>query len=54
MSLKIGNIELNNNVILAPMAGFTDFAFRHLCLKAGAESDIKEYQEWRKQNNKLI
>ena len=36
MSLKIGNIELKNNVILAPMAGFTDFAFRHLCLKAGA------------------
>ena len=36
MSLRIGNVELKSNVILAPMAGFTDFAFRHLCLNAGA------------------
>lgn len=26
--LKIGNVELNNNVLLAPMAGITDKAFR--------------------------
>lgn len=26
--LKIGNVELENNVLLAPMAGITDLAFR--------------------------
>ena len=36
MSLKIKNVELKSNVILAPMAGFTDMAFRHMCLDAGA------------------
>lgn len=34
--LKIGNVVLENNVILAPMAGVTDLAFRLLCKKAGA------------------
>ncbi|MBR2241226.1 MAG: tRNA dihydrouridine synthase DusB [Clostridia bacterium] len=29
--LKIGNVELNNNVLLAPMAGLTDRAFRTVC-----------------------
>ncbi len=28
--MKIGNINLENNVILAPMAGVTDRAFRHI------------------------
>lgn len=36
MGLKIKDIELKSNVILPPMAGFTDLAFRHLCLQAGA------------------
>lgn len=36
MKLKIKNIELSSNAILAPMAGYTDLAFRHLCLKNGA------------------
>lgn len=31
--LKIGNIELENNVILAPMAGITDLPFRIICKK---------------------
>jgi len=31
--LKIGNIKLNNNLILAPMAGITDRAFRIICEK---------------------
>lgn len=31
--LKIGNIELKNNVLLAPMAGVTDRAFRITCEK---------------------
>ena len=29
--MKIGNVELKNNLVLAPMAGFTDLAFRKLC-----------------------
>lgn len=29
--LKIGNVELNNNILLAPMAGITDRAFRLIC-----------------------
>lgn len=34
--LKIGNIELDNNLILAPMAGITDLAFRTVCKEHGA------------------
>jgi len=34
--LKIGNIELENNLILAPMAGVTDLPFRVLCKGQGA------------------
>ena len=34
--LKIGNIELKNNLILAPMAGVTDLPFRILCKEQGA------------------
>lgn len=29
--LKIGNVELENNIILAPMAGVTDLPFRKIC-----------------------
>lgn len=29
--LKIGNVELENNLILAPMAGVTDISFRKIC-----------------------
>lgn len=36
MGLKIKDVELKSNVILPPMAGFTDLAFRHMCLQAGA------------------
>lgn len=36
MKLTIGNIELRNNVILAPMAGVTDLPFRVLCKEQGA------------------
>lgn len=35
-SIKIGNVELKNNVILAPMAGVTDLPFRLLCKEQGA------------------
>ncbi|MBP1926463.1 tRNA-dihydrouridine synthase B [Sedimentibacter acidaminivorans] len=33
--LKIGNIELKNNVVLAPMAGITDITFRTICKSFG-------------------
>ncbi len=29
--LKIGNVELENNILLAPMAGITDLPFRKIC-----------------------
>ena len=31
--LKIGNVELKNNLILAPMAGITNLPFRNICEK---------------------
>lgn len=34
--LTIGNVTLDNNVILAPMAGVTDLPFRLLCREQGA------------------
>ena len=34
--LTIGNVTLENNVILAPMAGVTDLPFRLLCREMGA------------------
>ena len=33
--LQVGNVQLNNNVFLAPMAGYTDYPFRHVALKCG-------------------
>lgn len=33
--LKIGNVELENNLILAPMAGVTNLPFRMICKKFG-------------------
>ena len=35
-AFKIGNVELENNIILAPMAGVTDLPFRLLCKEQGA------------------
>ena len=33
--MKIGNLELDNNVFLAPMAGVTDIVFRIICKEFG-------------------
>ena len=33
--LKIGNVELENNIVLAPMAGITDLPFRLICKEFG-------------------
>ena len=37
--MKIGNVILDNNVFLAPMAGITDIPFRLLC----KEQDVGLY-----------
>ena len=34
--MKIGNLVLDNNVFLAPMAGITDLPFRILCREMGS------------------
>lgn len=34
--LKIGNVTLENNILLAPMAGITDKPFRKICKQYGA------------------
>ena len=34
--MKIGTVELKNNIILAPMAGVSDLPFRLLCTEVGA------------------
>ena len=36
MQWKIGNVEIPNSFVLAPMAGVTDLAFRRLCKEQGA------------------
>ena len=40
--MKLGNIELQNPLFLAPMAGVTDWAFRTICAKLGADVTVTE------------
>ena len=40
--MKIGPIELKNNLIVAPMAGVTDRPFRSLCKRLGAGMAVSE------------
>ena len=42
MKLRLGNTVLENNVILAPMAGVTDLPFRVLCREQGAGCVVTE------------
>lgn len=40
--MRIGNIEFKNNLILAPMAGVTDVAFRSIAVDFGADAGVTE------------
>lgn len=40
--IKIGKVELENNIILAPMAGITDLPFRIICKENGAGLSFTE------------
>ena len=40
--LKIGNVQLKNNIIAAPIAGFSDFAYRKICRDFGAGLTVTE------------
>ena len=40
--MRIGNVELPNNLILAPMAGVSDLPFRLLCREMGAGLTVME------------
>ena len=40
--LKIGNIELDSNIILAPMAGITNLAYRRLLKPFGCGLVVSE------------
>ena len=37
MALKIGNVEVNGDLVLGPMAGVTDLPFRMLCKEYGVD-----------------
>lgn len=40
--MKIKDINFENNLILAPMAGITDFAFRGIAIDYGADAGVTE------------
>ena len=40
--MKIGNTELKHGFLLAPLAGYTDLAFRTVCASFGAEYAVTE------------
>ncbi len=40
--MKIGNIEVQNPLVLGPMAGVTDWAFRTICAELGANITVTE------------
>ena len=40
--VAIGNVTTNGNLFVAPLAGYTDAAFRHICLAQGADLAFSE------------
>ena len=42
-NLKIGNIDIKNSILLAPMAGVTDLPFRIICKDMGADLVYTEF-----------
>ena len=40
--LKIGNLQLSGNLFLAPVAGYSDCAFRYVCIEGGANFTYTE------------
>ena len=40
--MRIGNMEVNKPVLLGPMAGVTDWAFRSICAELGADITVTE------------
>ena len=40
--MRIGNIEVKNPLVLGPMAGVTDWAFRTICAELGADITVTE------------
>ena len=44
--MRIGELELKNGLLLAPMAGITDSVFRGLCAEQGAEMTFTEMIKW--------
>ena len=41
--MKIGELSINNPILLAPMAGVTDYPFRILCKEMGAGIVYSEF-----------
>ena len=40
--MKLGNLEIETPLVLAPMAGVTDWAFRSICAEMGASITVTE------------
>jgi len=40
--------------VAGPLGYMDDATVILMCLKGGAESDIRDYQKWRKENNKIV
>ncbi len=40
--MQIGNLQVNNPIVLGPMAGVTDWAFRTICAQLGANITVTE------------
>ena len=50
----VSPVDLIPDILPAGVGHIDDAAILLLCLKVGVEDDIKEYQIWRENNNKLV